>query len=123
MLLPSSPQPLISLTVSPQPCQDHPFFSTVELIQNSPTPSLSPQIDAQRPVDEGQLGDNSTSGRRQQKEITELKRLLLLDADVVKLKADLQQDLLQIRQGIDAVNTSTNSRLETVERFAVCQIN
>ncbi|PLW49347.1 hypothetical protein PCASD_02705 [Puccinia coronata f. sp. avenae] len=59
-----------------------------------------------------------TTNRRQQKDIVELKGLLLLSADVVKLKADLQQDLLQIRQGIDAVNTSTHSRLETIRRGA-----
>ncbi|PLW56050.1 hypothetical protein PCANC_03937 [Puccinia coronata f. sp. avenae] len=59
-----------------------------------------------------------TTNRRQQKDIVELKGLLLLSADVVKLKADLQQDLLQICQGIDAVNTSTHSRLETLRRGA-----
>jgi hypothetical protein len=58
-----------------------------------------------------------TAGRRQQKDIIELKGLLQLDGKIIKMKADLQADLLQIRQGIDAVNTSTNSRLETVERF------
>jgi hypothetical protein len=156
MSLPNSPQALISLTVSPQPRQDRQIFSTVESIQNSPTPSLpplsptphfSPRLDVQQPTDEGQLGDNSvnsllaqlsidnrpiwelvmsntqriaqlqTTGCRQQKEIAELKKLLSLDGDLVKLKADLQQDLLQIRQGIDAVNTSTNSRLETIEQY------
>ncbi|PLW40193.1 hypothetical protein PCASD_12288 [Puccinia coronata f. sp. avenae] len=56
----------------------------------------------------------------QQKDILELKGLLLLSADVVKLKADLQQDLLQICQGINAVNMSTHSCLETMERNSMC---
>jgi hypothetical protein len=38
------------------------------------------------------------------------------------LKANLQQDLLQICQGIDAVNTSTNSCLETIEQISINQI-
>ncbi|PLW38833.1 hypothetical protein PCANC_16589 [Puccinia coronata f. sp. avenae] len=162
MSLPNSPQPLISLTTSPQPHQNRPFLSTCKPLnsaQNSPRPSLPPLSPipnfSPRPIDSlytyGQpdLGDSSvnallaqlsidnrpiqesvmsnteqiaqlqTTGCRQQKEITKLKKLLELNSEVVTLKANLQQDLLQICQGIDAVNTSTNSCLKTIEQFLI----
>ncbi|PLW11811.1 hypothetical protein PCASD_21054 [Puccinia coronata f. sp. avenae] len=165
MSLPNSPQPLISLTTSPQPHQNRPFLSTCKPLnsaQNSPRPSLPPLSPipnfSSRPIDSlytyGQpdLGDSSvnallaqlsidnrpiqelvmsnteriaqlqTTGRRQQKEITKLKKLLELNSEVVTLKANLQQDLLQICQGIDAVNTSTNSCLETIEQFLINRV-
>jgi hypothetical protein len=63
-----------------------------------------------------------TTGRRVQKDIKELKGLLQLSSDVVKIKATMQQELTQLcsdmahaRGVIDALSNSTDSCMNNLE--------
>jgi hypothetical protein len=68
------------------------------------------------------IAELQTNGRLYHKEIAELKSLLLLSSEVVKIKANVQSEILQfrseilqLRNGINEVNTSTNNHLNVVE--------
>ncbi|PLW06204.1 hypothetical protein PCANC_15649 [Puccinia coronata f. sp. avenae] len=67
------------------------------------------------------IAELQTNGQRYRKEIAELKSLLALSSEVVKIKANVQSEMLQfrseilqLRNGINEVNTSTNNRLNDV---------
>ncbi|PLW50902.1 hypothetical protein PCASD_01209 [Puccinia coronata f. sp. avenae] len=76
------------------------------------------------------IAELQTNSRRSQKDIKELKGLLQLSLDVVKIKTTMQQEITQLRaemaharEVIDALGASTTSRMEHLESITTMEKN